>query len=168
MTATPQAPSTLTERLSRPLLVALRLLFFILIFYLLLSIAAGLLMPGQEVGRYALLTERGQSCKDLETRLADFNVNGVDYQVIPAEMAELAIELEGGQLCWLEIAGVSGSGVGAEAEPLYDAALNKTTGPLSMERSYHPRHGRVETIAVWLLSLLLAVVVLAARMRPKA
>lgn len=163
----PEPPAGLTERISQPLVIGLRLLFFVLIFYLLLSIAAGLLIPGDELGRYALLTERDQTCEELEARLKAFNVNGVDYRVVPAEAAELAIELEGGQLCWLEIMGVSEAGVGDDAAPLYAAALGKTTGPLSMERAYQPRHGRIETIAIWLLSLLLAAIVLAARMRRK-
>lgn len=161
----PDNHSGLTEAVSRPMVVVLRFVFFLLIFYLLLSIAAGLLMPGQEVGRYALVTEIGQNCEDLQERLQPFNVNGVDYRVIPAEMAEVEVELQGGALCWLEISGVPESGVGAAAAPLYDAAMNKTTGPLSMERAYQPRFGQVETIAIWLLSFLLAAIVLAFRLR---
>ncbi|GEM_PF-4439978 len=149
------------------MVVVLRFVFFLLIFYLLLSIAAGLLMPGQKVGRYALVTDIGQTCQDLEERLRPFNVNGVDFRVVPAEMGEIDVELQGGALCWLEISGVPESGVGDAAAPLYDAALGKTTGPLSMERAYQPRYGQVETIAIWLLSFLLAAIVLAARLRKK-
>lgn len=161
-------PPSLTETISRPLVVVLRFVFFLLIFYLLLSIAAGLLMPGQEVGRHALITESGQTCQDLEERLRAFNVNQVDYRVVPGEMGDMFAELEGGALCWLEITGAAESSVGGAAAPLYAAALDQTTGPLGMERAYQPRYGRVESIAIWLLSLLLAASVLAARMRRKS
>lgn len=163
----PASPPGLTERISRPVVVALRFAFFLLIFYLLLSIAAGLLIPGQELGRYALVTEPGQSCRDLERALQEFNLNQVDYRVVPAEMAELAGEFEDGNLCWLEIAGIPAEGVGDAATPLYDAALEKTAGTVSMERAYEPRYGRVESIAIWLVSILLALVVIA-RPRKKA
>ncbi len=159
-----QSPSR-TESISRHLVVVLRVVFFFLIFYLLLSIAAGLLIPGEVVGRYTLLTETNESCADLEDRLQEFNVNEVRYRVVPAEVGELAGEIGDGTLCWLEIKGVPENWVGDAATPLYDAALRKANGPLAMERAYQPRFGQVESLAIWLLSLLLAVLVVFGRGR---
>ena len=162
---TPPNPPSMTERVSRHVLVLLRLLFFLLIFYLLFSIAAGLLMPGDVVGRYTVLTEPSESCEALETRLEEFNVNNVSYRVVPAELSELASEVNDGNLCWLEIRGVPERGVGDAAAPLYDAAMRKTDGPLDMDRAYQPRFGQVESLAIWLLSLLLALLVVFGRSR---
>ena len=164
----PPQPPGKTEQISRYLVVVLRFVFFLLIFYLLLSIAAGLFMPGEVVGRYTLQTEQGETCAELESRLQDFNVNQVSYRVIPADITEPADGAGNGQLCWLEISGVPEQGVGSEATSLYEAALRKATGPLEVQRAYQPRFGQAESIAVWLISLLLAAVVMFARRRRRS
>ncbi len=161
----PPQPPTRTERISRQVMVILRFVFFLLIFYLLLSIAAGLLIPGDVVGRYTLMTERGESCSDLETRLQAFNVNQVRYRVVPGAIGELGDEVGNGTLCWLEIKGVPENGVGDAAAPLFEAAVRKADGPLDIQRTYQPRFGQVESIAVWLLSGLLALVISLRRSR---
>ncbi|NDY94157.1 hypothetical protein [Wenzhouxiangella limi] len=143
--------------------MAMKLTFYVLIFYLLFSIAAGLLIPGDVVGRYTLVTEQAASCSDLENRLESFNVNDVRYRVVPADITELADEVADGTACWLEIRGVPDSGVGDAAAPLYEAALRMTDGPLSIERAYQPRFGQAETVAIWLLSILLAVLIIFSR-----
>lgn len=159
----PAGPPSITERVSRHLLMAMKLTFYVLIFYLLFSIAAGLLIPGDVVGRYTLVTEQAASCSDLENRLESFNVNDVRYRVVPADITELADEVADGTACWLEIRGVPDSGVGDAAAPLYEAALRMADGPRSVERAYQPRFGQAETIVICLLSILLAVLILYSR-----
>ena len=164
MQTPPQSPNR-TEQVSRHVVVVLRFVFFLLIFYLLLSIGTGLLMPGDVVGRYTLLSQGEETCAELERRLEEFNVNGVSYRVVPADMSEMAEQAGEGSLCWLEIRGVPESGVGDAAAPLYDAALRKTEGPLDVQRAYQPRFGQVESIGVWLISVLLAAIVMFTRRR---
>ncbi len=162
----PSDPPATTQRVSHHLLMAMKLTFYVLIFYLLFSIAAGLLIPGDLVGRYTLLIDGAESCSDLDDSLQEFNVNGVDYRVVPADITELADEVGDRTACWLEIRGVAESGVGDAAAPLYEAALRMADGPVSMERAYQPRFGQTETWSIWLLSILLAVVIVVAR-RPR-
>lgn len=157
--------SSIVEALSRPAVVLLRYLFFVLIFYFLLSVAAGLFMPGQEYGRYALLTEPLQSCADLERDLAPFNLNQVEFRVSPAAAQDFPQVSADGTVCWLELAGVSEDGVSPAAAPVYRAARDQTTELLQEERFYQPRYGSRETGLIWLLSLLLGAIVLAARLR---
>ncbi|MEE4639647.1 MAG: hypothetical protein V2J42_12995 [Wenzhouxiangella sp.] len=142
----------------------MKLTFYVLIFYMLFSIAAGLLMPGDTVGRYALVT--AATCSELEDELEAFNPNNVRYRVVSADAIERAGQAEQGMACWLEIRGLPDSGVGDAATPLYDAALRMADGPLSVERAYQPRFGQAETRTIWLVSLLLAVLILFLR-RPK-
>jgi len=162
----PKQKSGIVETLSRPTVVLLRYLFFVLIFYFLLSVAAGLFMPGQEYGRYALLTEPLQSCAELERDLAPFNVNQVEFRIEPAAADEFAPA--DGTMCWLELAGVSEDGVSPAAAPLYRAARERTAELLHEERFYQPRHGGRETQLIWLLSLVLGAIVLARRLRRKS
>ncbi|MFP4278279.1 MAG: hypothetical protein ACOC0Q_02190 [Wenzhouxiangella sp.] len=158
----------LSERFSIYLLVMMRVVFITLLFYLLFSIAAGLLMPGEVVGRYTLVAEPGVSCSEFEERLEAFNVNNIRYRVVPADITELADEVADGTACWLEIRGVPDSGVGDAAAPLYEAATNMADGPLSIQRAYQPRFGQAETIAIWLLSILLAVLIVFLRRPSKS
>ena len=152
----PNAKLGATERLSIYLLVLMRVVFLTLLMYLVFSIAAGLLIPGEVVGRYALVVQNPESCADLEDRLTPANVNNVRFDVIPADLPQLAEGLSGASTCWLAIRGVPDSGVGEAAQPLYDAALGMAEGPLTVEREYQPRFGAFETLAIWLVSLLLA------------
>jgi hypothetical protein len=161
----PTASPGMIERVSVHLLMVMKLTFYVLIFYMLFSIAAGLLIPGDIVGRYALVTT--SSCSDLEGELEAFNVNSVRYRVVSADAMELAGEVEQGTACWLEIRGLPDNGVGDSAAPLYDAALRLADGPLSVERAYQPRFGQAETWTIWLVSLLLAGLILFVN-RPKA
>lgn len=160
----PSASPGMTERVSRQLLMVMKLTFYVLIFYMLFSIAAGLLIPGELVGRYSLVTAQG--CSELESELEAFNPNNVRYRVVPADLTELAGQIEVDTACWLEIRGVADNGVGDAAVPLYEAALAMTEGPLSVERAYEPRFGQAETWTIWLVSFLLAVLILFVR-RPK-
>lgn len=165
----PKPKSSVVEALSRPAVVLLRYLFFVLIFYLLFSIAAGLLLPGQEFGRYALLTEPMQSCDDLQRDLTRYNVNQVEFRIEPAGADAFPAAAADGQVCWLELAGVSeATGVSAAAAPVYRAAREQTRELLREEEPfYEPRYGGRETLTIWLLSFLLGAVVLVLRMRRK-
>ena len=151
------APTKVSERVSIYLLVLMRVIFLTLLLYLVFSIAAGLLMPGEVVGRYALVADDLDNCTALEQQLDSANVNNVRFGVEPADIAELP---EGIAVtsCWLEIRGVSDSGVGDLAKPVYDTALELTDGPLTVEREYQPRFGEAETLIIWLLSVGLALV----------
>lgn len=160
-----QSKASLVETVSRPMVLVLRYLFFVLIFFLLLSIAAGLLMPGQEIGRYGVLLEPLQTCAEFERDLAPFNVNQVDLRVRQAEPGEFERAVAGGMLCWMDIAGVSEAEVSAEAAPVHLAARESVADILTEEYFYEPRHGRRETQWIWLLSLLLGAVFLGARLR---
>lgn len=160
----PQKPS-LVEKISQPMVLVLRYLFFVLAFFLLLSIVAGVFMPGQEFGRYAVSLDVGQSCAALERDLAPFNVNEVSFSVRDAEPGDFADLPPGSTVCWLEIAGVSEAGVSPEAAPLDRAARERVSAVLLEEHFYVPRHGQAETRFIWLLSLLLAALALGARLR---
>lgn len=153
---------SLVEALSRPAVVLLRLVFFVLIFYLLLSVAAGLLMPGQEYGRYTVQTEPAQGCADLERDLHAFNTNQVDFRVTPLVDSDAVVD---GHRCRLELAGVSEAGVSAAAAPVYEAARAQSLELRYDESIYQPRHGVRETQVIWLLSVLLGAVVLVLRPR---
>lgn len=154
------------ESVSIYLLVLMRVVFLTLLMYLVFSIAAGLLIPGDVVGRYALVVQNPDTCSDLEDRLTPANVNRVRFDVGPADLPQLTGGLINASTCWLAIRGVPDSGVGEAAQPLYDAALNMADGPLTVERDYQPRFGEFETLAIWLVSLLLAVIwVFASRKR---
>jgi len=155
-TRDPNAKLGVTERLSIYLLVLMRVVFLTLLMYLVFSIAAGLLIPGDVVGRYALVVQNPETCASLEDQLAPANVNQVRFDVSPADLPELADGLSDASICWLVIRGVPESGVGDAAQPLYDAALGLTEGPLTIERNYQPRFGDFETLVIWLASLLLA------------
>lgn len=165
----PKPKSSLLEDLSRPAVVLLRYLFFVLIFYLLLSIAAGLLLPGQEYGRYAFLTAPMQSCDDLRRELTRYNVNQVEFRIEPAAAEEFPEAAADGEVCWLELAGVSeATGVSEAAAPVYLAARDQTRDLLREDEIfYQPRYGGRETLTIWLLSFLLGAVVLFLRMRRK-
>jgi hypothetical protein len=154
----PDAGLGVGARLSIYLLVLMRVVFLTLLMYLLFSIAAGLMIPGDVVGRYALVAQNPESCSGLQQRLTPTNVNNVRFEVTPADLPELAEGLSGASTCWLVIRGVPDSGVGEAAQPLYDAALAMAEGPLTIEREYQPRFGEFETLAIWLISLLLAVI----------
>jgi len=153
--ANPDGSTKVSEQLSVYLLVLMRVVFLTLLLYLVFSIAAGLLMPGEVVGRYALVVNEPDSCADLEQSLDTANVNNVRFDVAPADIAQLP-EGMAGTSCWLEIRGVPDSGVGDAAQPLYDAALGLANGPLTVERGYQPRFGEAETLIIWLLSIGLA------------
>ncbi len=156
----------ITERVSIYLLVLMRVVFLTLVMYLLLSIAAGLLIPGDVAGRYALVVQNPATCSSLEDRLTPSNVNNVRFSVTPADLPQLAEGISGASTCWLVIRGVPDSGVGDAAQPLYDAALAMAEGPLMVEREYQPRFGEFETLAIWMISLLLALIwVFASRKR---
>ena len=162
----PNAKPGATERASIYLLVLMRVIFLTLVMYLLFSIAAGLLIPGDVVGRYALVVQNPETCSGLQDRLTPSNVNDVTFSVVPADLPQLAEGLSGASTCWLVIRGVPDSGVGDAAQPLYDAALGMAEGPLAVEREYEPRFGEFETLAIWMVSLLLALVwVFASRKR---
>lgn len=160
----PKKPS-LVEKISQPMVLVLRYLFFVLAFFLLLSIVAGVFMPGQEFGRYAVTLDAGQSCQALQRDLAPFNVNEVSFAVREAETGEFEDVPVGSAVCWLEIAGVSEAGVSPEAAPLYGAARERVSAVLLEERVYVPRYGQAEPRFIWLLSLLLAAMALGARLR---
>ncbi len=165
----PRKEPGIVEKLSQPAVILLRYLFFVLIFFLLFSILAGLFLPGKEYGRFAFLTEALQTCEDLERDLAPYNVNAVEYRVEPAAGEEFPDAVNGGQVCWLELAGVSETeGVSADSAPVYSAARDLTEELLAEEEPFYvPRYGRQETMTIWLLSFLLGAVVLFLRMRPK-
>ncbi|MGY6555482.1 MAG: hypothetical protein ACXIUM_13285 [Wenzhouxiangella sp.] len=143
----------------------MRYLFFVLVFFLLLSIVAGLFMPGKEFGRYAVALNVGQSCEALERELLPFNVNQVSFGVREADADDFDGAPVSVPVCWLEIAGVSEAGMSAEAAPVHAAALERVTAVLQEDRFYLPRYGQAETRLVWLLSLLLAALALGARLR---
>jgi hypothetical protein len=151
----PDGSTKMSEQLSIYLLVLMRVVFLTLLLYLVFSIAAGLLMPGEVVGRYALVVNEPGDCADLEQPLNAANVNNVRFDISPADIAQLP-EGMAGSSCWLEIRGVPDSGVGDAAQPLYDAALGLANGPLTVKRDYQPRFGEAETLVIWLLSIGLA------------
>ncbi len=135
------------------------LLLRVVLLVMLLTIALNMLVervwPPHMTERFLVMVAEPHTCQDLRARLERHNPDGVNFRIeLPA------FDRNGAQAadqCWLEIDGIAGRiDLGEQARPVYRAAEEMSDSIMSINQRIEPRFGEVQPLIVFLVSLLIA------------
>lgn len=133
----------------------LRVVLLLVLLTLALNMLVERLWPAHQTERFLVMMAEPHTCHDLRPWLERHNPAGVNFRIeLPP------YERNGSQPadhCWLEIDGVAGSfDLGDQARPVYRAAQELSDSIMSINQRTQPHFGEVQPLIVFLVSLLIA------------
>ena len=137
------------------------LLLRVVLLVMLLTIALNMLLervwPPHMTERFLVMMSEPHSCRDLQPWLEQHNTGGVNFRIqLPTRNGNAA---GGAESCWLEIDGITGQhDLGEQARPVYRAAEAMSERIESVNQRIEPRFGEVQPLIVFLVSLLIATI----------
>ena len=133
----------------------LRVVFLLIILTIALNMLLAQVWPPHMTERFLVMMDEPHTCNDLRSLLERRNPEGVNFRIELPPYARNGTQSV--DHCWLEIDGVAGQiDLGEQARPVLQAARDLSDRMDSIHRRTEPRLGDAQPLIVFLISLLIA------------